>query len=206
MAAITTPGGLAETDAFRIRQLESLLAVDEAVGAIAQRLERLGLTDQTLVVFTSDNGIMWREHWWPAKLTSYEETIRVPLVLRYPTALPRPLRSDVLALNIDLAPTFVEVAGAAAPSGIDGRSLLAALRGEPWREDFLIQNGPGPIVRPSVAVRTRHAKFIQTLSDGFLELYDLDADPYELESHAGDPAWAALQATLSARLAELRAQ
>jgi arylsulfatase A-like enzyme len=206
MAVITTPAGIAETDADRIRQLESLLAVDEAVGAIEQRLERLGLADQTVLVYTSDNGLMWREHWWKSKWASYEESIRVPLVLRYPVAVPRALRSEVLALNIDLAPTFVEVAGAIAPPGIDGRSLLGALRGEPWREDFLIQNTGAPVIRPSDAVRTRHAKLIRTRTDGFLELYDLDADPYELENRIGDPAWAGVQATLSARLDELLAQ
>lgn len=205
MAAITTPGGIAETDALRIRQLESLLAVDEAVGAIERRLERLGLADQTLVVFTSDNGLTWREHWWPAKWASYEEAIRVPLVLRYPTAVPRAVRSQVLALNIDLAPTFVEVAGATAPPDVDGRSLLGALRGETWREDFLIENSGAPVVRPSDAVRTQDAKLIRTRTDGFLELYDLAADPYELESRIGDPAWAGVQATLSARLEELLA-
>jgi arylsulfatase A-like enzyme len=206
MAAIVTPAGLAATDALRVRQLESLLAIDEAVGAILERLEHLGLTDQTLVVFTSDNGFMWHEHWWASKIAPYEESIRVPLVLRYPVALPLPAQSDALALNIDLAPTFVEAAGTSAPPGIDGRSLLAALRGEPWREDFLIEHNGGPIVSPDAGVRTPHVKLIETLPDGFLELYDLDADPYELESRAGDPAWAEVQAALMARLAALRAE
>jgi arylsulfatase A-like enzyme len=206
MRRIAVPAGIAKTDALRIQQLESLLAVDEAVGAIEQRLERLGLADQTLVVFTSDNGLLWREHWWLSKFAAYEESIRVPLVLRYPAGLPRVGRSDVLALNIDLAPTFVEVAGAAPPPDFDGRSLLAALRGEPWREDFLIENSGGPIVRPNRALRTRHAKLIETVEDGFLELYDLDHDPHELQNLAGDPAWADVQASLVARMAELRAQ
>lgn len=90
MAAVTSPQQLAETDAFRIRQLETLLTVDEAVAAILAVLEERGLTDNTLVLYTSDNGIMWQEHWWASKRAAYEESIRVPLVARYPALVGDP--------------------------------------------------------------------------------------------------------------------
>jgi len=204
MAAITTPDGIAHTDALRARQLETLLAVDEDVATMLTMLEKLGLTDQTLVVFTSDNGFMWREHWWPSKLAAYEESLRVPLVLRMPVMEPLPRTVAGMALNIDLAPTFVELAGLPIPDSVDGASLLRLLAGEPWRTDFLFENWGGPIIQPNAGVRTDRWKLIVTTSDGFEELYDLAADPYELTNHAGDPAYADILAALTARLAELR--
>ena len=206
MSAITVPEGLANNDALRIRQLETLLAVDEAVAAMLATLEKLGLTDQTLVVFTSDNGFMWREHWWTGKLAAYEESLRVPLVVRLPVLEPLPRTAAGMALNIDLAPTFVELAGLPIPATVDGASLLGLLAGAPWRTDFLFENWGAPVIRPNVGVRTARWKLIVTTSDGFVELYDLLADPYELENHAGDPAYADVQAALTARLAELRAE
>jgi len=206
MAAITTTEGIAKTDALRARQLETLLAVDEAVATMLATLEKLGLTDQTLVVFTSDNGFMWREHWWTSKLAAYEESLRVPLVLRLPVLEPLPRSVAGMALNIDLAPTFVQLAGLPIPGTVDGASLLGLLAGAPWRTDFLFENWGGPVIRPNVGVRTDRWKLIVTTSDGFEELYDLATDPYELTSHAGDPAYADVQAALAARLAELRAE
>ena len=206
MSAITVPEGLAKNDALRIRQLETLLAVDEAVAAMLATLEKLGLTDETLVVFTSDNGFMWREHWWTGKLAAYEESLRVPLVVRLPVLEPLPRTAAGMALNIDLAPTFVELAGLPIRATVDGASLLGLLAGAPWRTDFLFENWGAPIIRPNVGVRTGRWKLIVTTSDGFVELYDLLADPFELQNHAGDPAYADVQAALTTRLAELRAE
>ena len=205
-ATITTPEGIANTDASRTRQLETLLAVDEAVGRILAKLERLGLTDQTLVAYTSDNGYHWREHWWNWKLTAYEEAIRVPLAVRLPVLVPLPRAIDALALNIDLAPTFVELAGRPIPASVDGRSLLGALAGAPWRDDFLFEHWGTLIVKPNVGIRTTRWKYIRTTTDGFEELYDLAADPYELENRAGDPAYANVQGALTARLTALLAE
>jgi arylsulfatase A-like enzyme len=205
-ASIAVTAGIEATDELRIQMLESLLAVDDAVRAIARTLEKHGLTDQTVVVFTSDNGFMWREHWWTWKAAAYEESIRVPLVLRYPALLPLPRQQDGLVLNIDLAPTLLELAGAPVPSTVEGRSLLGALRGEPWREDFMFENPNGIIVRANEGVRTTQFKFIRTLRNGFEELYDLALDPYELENRASDPHYATVRAALVARLAELKGE
>ena len=192
-------------DAFRIDQLETLAAVDEAVEALSNLLDELGLTDNTVVVFTSDNGYHWGEHWWTTKFTGYEESLRVPLVVRYPAAHPLPSSTDALALNIDLAPTFAELAGAPAPSAVDGRSLAPLLRGESWsRLDFLFEIFDDFIVRPHAGVRTVDSKYIETGQGGFEELYDLVADPFELGNRVQDPSWREELDRLRGRLYELR--
>jgi len=207
MKAITHPEGLAATDQLRIHMLESLLAVDEAVKAFVEKLESLGLGDDTVVIFTSDNGFHWREHWWIFKQVAYEEAIRVPLVLRYPELFPVASARDEMVLNIDLAPTLAELGGARVPGNVDGVSLLGLLEGRmrKWRQDFLEENFTGLISRPSTAIRTKRWKFIKTHEDHGVteELYDLASDPYELHNLALDTSHAATVALLKARMAEL---
>jgi arylsulfatase A-like enzyme len=209
MAAITTAEGLQGTDTLRIDMLESLLAVDEAVDAIDSTLEDLGLSDDTVVIFTSDNGFHWREHWWMFKQASYEESIRVPLVLRYPALAPLPSKRDELVLNIDLAPTLAELGGASLPPSIDGASLIDLLAGSVvWRQDFLEENWGGVIISPNFSVRNDRWVYIDTwASHGITEeLYDLANDPYELDNLAIDGQHGDLVAQMSARLAELQSR
>src|SRR4029077_4315571 len=163
MAHITTPAGNVQTDVLRQHQLETLLAVDEAVAALLAQLEALGLTDDTLVVYTSDNGFMWGEHWWWSKWAAYEESIRVPLVIRWPTRRPEPGRSSELVLNIDLAPTLAEAAGVPVPPTVDGQSLLPLLdgTGASWRSDFVTEGWGAVIVPPYAALRTPRWKLIR---------------------------------------------
>jgi arylsulfatase A-like enzyme len=202
--------GIAKADALRQGMLESLLAVDEAVEAFLDRLEQLGLTDNTLVVYTSDNGLHLLEHWWPFKVTAYEEAMRVPLAIRYPVLTPAPRTVDALVTNIDLAPTIASLAGVTIPSPVDGQSLVPLLAGTPtvWREDVLCENFSGLLIPPIYAVRTARWKYINTdaASGVTQELYDLEADPYELVNLAFNPAYADLRTALAARLAVLRAQ
>jgi arylsulfatase A-like enzyme len=180
------------SDVFRSDQICTLKAVDEAVAAI---LDALGSElDNTLVIFTSDNGLMLLEHRLQFKNCIYEECIRVPLAVRYP-----PLghgTSEELALNIDLAPTILEAAGLSIPESVDGQSLFAL-----DRDDFLIEVF-GPTRPPAIAVRTTRYKYAE-LATGDVELYDLQSDRYELTNLANDPASAALRTDLAARLAEL---
>jgi N-acetylglucosamine-6-sulfatase len=208
LKAIRTPPSIEMADLLRTNQLETLLAVDEAVGAIVELLERLGLSDDTAVVFTSDNGFMWSEHWWVGKLAGFEESIRVPLVIRYPVLTPTAAARDDLVLNVDLAPTFAELAGVTIPAAVDGRSLLGLLRGETWRQDFLIENYVNVIVSRFEGVRTPRWKFIRNQVTGGIaeELYDLAADPYELQNQARDPAYADVRALLAARLDAYRVE
>lgn len=195
-------------DDYRERELETLLSVDEAVDKILRRLEKLGLTDNTVVVFTSDHGILWGEHWLREKFNPYEESIRVPYTVRYPRRYPLPDTRTQMVLNQDLAPTFAEFAGAAAPPDLDGVSLVPLLESSatPWRDEFLIETLGEFITQPSDSVRTETFKYIDTdAANGVTqELYDLVADPYEQTNLADDPAYAATLADMIARLDALR--
>src|SRR5207249_9902266 len=128
-------------DAFRGYQLEAVQAVDAAVGRIVAELEARNLADNTVIIFTSDNGMMWGEHrLWQWKNVPYEESIRAPLIIRYPNVVPSPRTATELVLNIDLAPTIVEIAQMA-PLATDGQSLFPLLKNQPttWRSDFLVE-------------------------------------------------------------------
>jgi len=185
-----TPASASAIDDFRRNQYRSLLAVDRAVGEIVAALRDSGRLDNTLIVFTSDNGIAWGEHRWAKKEAAFEEVIRVPMIVRWDAGgLVSGSRAEGLALNIDIAPTIAEAAGIEAPP-TDGRSLLPLLRGPqpaPWREDFLIEHLAGTNPIPTFcAVRSVGSLYVR-YSDGEEEFYDLSADPSELDSLAADP-------------------
>jgi N-acetylglucosamine-6-sulfatase len=193
------------TENYRQR-LESLLAVDEAVAAIVAALRETGELEQTLIVFTADNGFFHGEHRVPSgKVLLYEPSIRVPLILRGP-GVPRGERVSELVANIDVAPTIVAAAGASPLRTMDGRSLLP-LAQDPGRRtgrDILIERGPGGNNQQVfTALRTPRYLYAE-YSNGDRELYDLARDPDQLTSLHADPAHQALRTALSARLARLR--
>jgi N-acetylglucosamine-6-sulfatase len=177
----------AALDAFRLDQLRTLLAVDEAVAAILEALSERGELDNTLIVFTSDNGYLWGEHRVTRKKVAYEEAIHVPFVVRYDAIVDAGRTETRPVLNIDLAPTFAALAGAAAP-GVEGRSIVPLLAGEdvPWRSGFLVESYDK---RPPTycALRTRRYAFV-TYATAERELYDLVVDPYQLRNVAGERA------------------
>lgn len=204
---IAGPDSAAARDVQRLRELETLLAVDEAVDGILDTLEREGLTDETLVVFTSDHGIHWGEHWSGTKFTSYEESIRMPLLARYPARAPRPASVIDLVANVDLAPTFADAAGARLAGPVDGASLMpffsdAAAPPPGWRDQVAIDATGGLITRPSRALRTAGWKYIENeVDDGVaVELYDMVADPWELRNLAFDPTRGEVRASMADRL------
>lgn len=195
-------------DALRRRELESLLAVEDALGRIEAVLENQGLADETVLVLTSDHGIHWGEHWTGTKFSAYEESVRIPLSLRYPVRFPVPEVRHELVSTIDLAPTLAELAGVSLPAPVDGRSLVPRIEGGgPWPTDLLIHNTGGFFTKPNVAIRTERWKYIRTRDSGGIteELYDLAADPFELSNRAFDPAYAALREDLGRRLDALLA-
>jgi N-acetylglucosamine-6-sulfatase len=169
----------------------SLMAVDEGVGEIFKALAETGQLDKTVIVFTSDNGYFYGEHGLSVeRRLAYEESIRMPLLVRYPPRVKAGLVRDEFALNIDLAPTLLDLAGASVPSDIEGRSLLRLLKGERprWRDSFLIEYYSDKVF-PRIAnmgykaARTRRWKYIRYLElEGMDELYDLRADPYEMKN------------------------
>jgi N-acetylglucosamine-6-sulfatase len=186
------------------QQLESLLAVDEAVAGIVADLRAAGELANTLIVYTSDNGFFHGEHRVPqGKVLLYEPSIRVPLLMRGP-GVPRGVRRREIVANIDLAPTIVDAANAKAGRRRDGRSLLPLLGRKKlkWRSDLLLESGNGRR-NGFVAVRTTRYVYAE-YADGERELYDLAKDPFELQSRHADPAYAAIRARLARRLAALR--
>lgn len=172
----------------------SLMAVDESVGKIFKSLKETGQLDRTIIVFTSDNGYFYGEHGLSVeRRLAYEESIRTPLLIRYPGVIrPRTVRNE-LALNIDLAPTLLQLAGEQAPDTMQGRSLVPLIqslkRGRaPWRDSILVEYYSDKVFPRVVqmgyqSVRTERWKFIHYLElSGMDELYDLHADPYEMKN------------------------
>jgi N-acetylglucosamine-6-sulfatase len=187
------------------RRLGSLLAVDEAVERIVNTLERSGELENTLIVFTSDNGFFHGEHRVPyGKLLPYEPSIRVPLIMRGP-GVPRGQHRGQLVHNVDLAPTILDAANARGDAFLpaDGLSLFRLLddRGlEPGR-DLLIAARGGAV--RYWGLRTYRYLYVE-YATGERELYDLDFDPFQEISVHGDSRYARIVRVLSRRLAALR--
>ena len=189
---------------------ESLLAIDESVGAVISALRQAGELDNTLVIYTADNGFFHGEHRiGNGKNRVYEEAIRVPLLMRGP-GIPQGVTVDDLAINADLPPTILDAAEAEATVPQDGRSLLPFTE-EPTRahgrELLIEQYSPDgedgePTGTEYQAIRTSKYKYVQNAT-GEIELYDLEADPFELQNQQANPAYAEAKAALAARLATL---
>ena len=179
-------------------QLRSLLALDDAVGEVAAMLEKLGLTDNTVMIFVSDQGILHGEHWSRTKFAAYEEIIRIPLIIRYPRRYASPQSSDAMVITADIATTIAGLAGVGIPQGRQGVNLAALLSGqETPRDHVLIEGSGGYFTHPSRAIRSDRWKFIASHPPGnpgklFFELYDLESDRYELTNLYGDPVHAAV--------------
>ncbi len=182
------------------QRLESLLAVDEAIRDIVAALEASGEASRTLIVFTADNGFFHGEHRVPnGKVLVYEPSVRVPLILRGP-GIPANVRRTNLAANVDLAATILDAAKARPGRRLDGRSLL------PFARDGLVRSGRDVLLETPgySAIRTPRHVFVQH-STGEQELYDLAADPHQLQSLHADARFTGLKNDLGARLARLRA-
>jgi N-acetylglucosamine-6-sulfatase len=193
---------IARGDAFRESQLESLLAVDDAVGEIVAALEETGRLANTMIVFVSDNGHAWGEHRWFNKAVPYEESIRVPLVIRYDPLTSSGWKDGHIVANVDLAPTLAQLAGAQAP-GAEGMSVLPLLerRGVAWRRDLLLEN-LGPPIPTYCGVRSNRYTYVQ-YRRGEEELYDLAVDRYQLQNRALDPLFRQAIVTFRSRLQTL---
>jgi len=181
-----------------------ITAIDENVGKLLKLLDTLKLTDNTVVVFASDNGYYLGEHGLGDKRSAYEESLRIPLLVRYPKLAAKGQVVDQMALNIDLSPTFLDLAGVPVPDAMQGRSWRPLLEGRApndWRKAwfycyFLERNFSVPMV---TAVRTDTAKLIKYPGhDDWTEVFDLKNDPYELKNLANDTATANLRKELEA--------
>jgi N-acetylglucosamine-6-sulfatase len=192
----------------RIRQEESLLALDRSVRSVVQALRARHELNRTVILYTSDNGFLWGEHRLGGKVWPFEESTHVPLIVRTPWTTTAQ-RNNQPVLNIDLASTISALAGVKPELPQDGRSLVPFLDGRqvPWRHAFLEEylgrdlihrSGPPPYT----AVQTRRNLYVE-YRNGWRELYNLKTDPWELNNLAGDPSTEPLQATLNQLLRRL---
>lgn len=186
------------TRLYRAR-LASLLAVDEMVRGIVDQLRRAGELDDTLMIFTSDNGYLLGEHRLTKKTVLYEESAGVPLIIRGP-GVPEGSRRGQIVGNIDLAPTILDAANAEPPGLVmDGRSLLRPSSDSTLEDgrDMLLENMSSEAVRTPDFMYAEHP-------GGEVELYDLTRDPFQLESRHRDESYNDIQRQLEERLAQLR--
>ncbi len=166
------------------RYYAAITELDGALGRVLDAVDRLGLRDNTYILFMGDNGWFMGEHGFTSKVLPYEESIRVPMIIAGP-GIERRVDSN-LVLNTDLAPTILELAQVNLPENVYGSSLVPLLRGKDvtWRRSFLYE-APTPSLgsRPLLALRTHRYKFVQMYDVDqpakvvFEELYDLEQDP-----------------------------
>ena len=193
--------------------LRCVASVDQNVGRLLDYLDQAGLAENTLVVYTSDQGFYLGDHGWFDKRFMYEESLRMPLLVRYPRQIrPGSVNKD-LVQNLDFAPTFLDYAGVDIPQDMQGRSLRPLLAGKKpprWRTSiyYHYHEYPGPhSVKRHYGVRTQRYKLIHFYYDiDEWELYDLQNDPDELNNLYNDPAYAHVVKELKAELRRLRAK
>lgn len=192
--------------------LATLRSVDESVGRILEYLDREGLAENTIVVYASDQGFYLGEHGWFDKRWIFEESVRTPLLVRWPGVIkPGSVSKDIVS-NLDFAETFLDAAGVAIPAEMQGRSLrpiMAGQRPADWRTSFYYQYYEWPTphhVRPHYGVVTDRYKLVRFYGTGedYWELFDREKDPHELKSFYDDPAYAATRAELERELVRLR--
>lgn len=197
------------------RYLEDYLgcvaAVDESVGRVLDYLDESGLAENTVIMYTSDQGFFLGDHGWFDKRFMYEESLRMPLVMRYPGQIEPGSVSENIVTNLDLAPTFLELSGAEIPVEMQGRSFKSLLldkhAGE-WRQSLYYHYYEYPavhMVKRHYGVRTDKYKLIHFYYDiDAWELYDLEKDPHEINNVYDDPEYADVVSELKVELKRLR--
>lgn len=198
------------TDEKTIRERsEMLMAIDEGLGKILETLNEKKILENTIVVFASDHGYWYGEHGLSEeRRLSYEEALRIPLLIRYPDKVSAGLKPEQMVLSIDLAPTLMEYAGLTPDEGMEGKSLVPVIDNQvkDWRSSFLIEYY-SDIVFPRMltmgykALRTERYKYIRYEDlDNMDELYDLQQDPYELNNLISNPESAPLLEEMKSEL------
>jgi len=190
--------------------LATVQSVDDGVGQVLEFLDRSGLAKNTIVIYTSDQGFFLGDHGLFDKRFMYEESLRMPFLVRWPATIKPGTRSDAIALNVDVAPTFLDAARLPVPPEMQGRSLLPILRGQTphdWRTAMYYRyyHDPGDHnTRAHYGVRTRTHKLIYFWKKDQWELFDLVNDPFELHNLYAQPGQEQLTATLKAELHTLK--
>jgi len=204
--------------------LACIASIDDNVGRILDYLERNGLTDNTMVVYTSDQGFFLGDHGWFDKRFMYEESLAMPLVIRYPDGIAPGSVCRDFVLNVDFAPTFLDLAGIDAPVAIQGTSFAPLLAGETpprWQTSmyyrYWMHRDDQHNIFAHYGVRTHEYKLIYFYNDPMdqpgafgpvdppsWELYDLTSDPFEINNVYGNPAYADVELDLKAELVRLQ--
>lgn len=179
------------------KRAEMLMAIDESLGKILDQLEKTGELQNTIIVFAGDHGYWYGEHGLnEERRLAYEEGLRIPLIVRYPPLINPGQKCDKIVLNIDIAPSLIELAGGIPSKNIEGRSIIPLLQGDSpvdWRSSFLMEYYSDTVWPRTVnigykGIRSERFKYIQyTELSGMDEFYDLKDDPYELKNQIDNP-------------------
>jgi arylsulfatase A-like enzyme len=170
---------------YDLKYFEIITAMDQNIGRLLNELTTLNIDENTVVIFMSDNGLYLGEHGLRDKRSAYEESIRIPLIIKFPSLIPPNSVNNKMVLNIDIAPTVLDMAGLNINNDIQGNSLMPLFNGEEhnWRTSFYYEYFEEPMYGPPIsifAVRKEDAKLIKYLGhDNWTELYDLKNDPFE---------------------------
>ncbi|GMQ94612.1 MAG: sulfatase [Acidimicrobiia bacterium] len=228
---VSVPDGLSESEEISWRYqdfikdyLRCIASIDDNVGRILDYLEENGLAENTIIVYTSDQGFFLGDHGWFDKRFMYEESLTMPLLIRYPGRIAAGTVCSDFVLNVDFAPTFLELAGIAVPSEMQGSSFLPLLGGETahgWQTSmyyrYWMHRDGAHNIWAHYGVRTHDHKLIYFYNDPMdqpgafgpvdppsWELYDLSADPFEINNVYGDPEYADVELELKEELARLQ--
>ena len=195
--------------------MKTVKSLDDNVGRVLDYLKEKGLLDNTLVVYTSDQGFYMGEHGWFDKRFMYEECQRMPLIIRFPKAIKAGSTSNAISMNVDFAPTFLDFAGIEIPSDIQGSSLKPILENEgktpaDWRKAAYYHYYEYPAehsVKRHYGIRTQDFKLIHFYNDiDEWEMYDMKADPREMNNVFGKPEYAEKQKELMRLLEDTQKQ
>lgn len=185
-------------------------SVDDNIGRLMEYLDKQGLRDNTLVIYTSDQGFFLGDHGWYDKRFMYEESLRMPFLARWPGKVKPGTTSGDMVLNVDFAPTFLAAAGLPVPADMQGKNALGVLAGNTpagWRTDMYYRYYHYPAdhrVQPHIGVRTLTHKLIHFNKIDQWELYDLTVDPREKRNLISEPGQQAKVAELKSRLMALK--
>lgn len=201
--------------------LRCIQSVDDNVGRMLDYLDENGLADNTVVIYSSDQGFYLGEHGWYDKRWIFEESLTTPLLVRWPGQTPAGSTCSEMVSNLDFAETFLELAGAGVPSDMQGRSLVPLMRGEDvddWRDDFYYhyyELGTHNVAAHYGIVTDRYklVHYYRRLDEDRQpeqidqwDLMDLQTDPLEMQSFAEDPEYAPVRRKLASRLEEMRTE
>lgn len=191
--------------------LGTIRAVDENVGRILDYLEANHLMENTIIVYTSDQGFYLGEHGWFDKRFIYDESFKTPLMVSWPGKIKPGQKSDALVQNLDFAQTFLDAAGVPAPKDMQGQSLIPLMLGKSWNRDAVYYHyyeyPAEHMVNRHYAIVTKKYKLIHYyFSSDTWELIDREKDPLELKNVYDDPAYASIRKTLHRQLEALRSK